>query len=415
MPQTLRITALAAVLAACGALLLSACGDIIWGDDPDSGSRSAKRRVYVNDRAVNDSLRADLVGRGVKFVLQPNRAYELTLDSTTRTTDKLDLYYYLDNQPRFYKTLTTASGSNMESFSFASDRATAQFFLAQLNAVDGAKAVSGLKHVTLANANTLSADTLQLRVLFIRSLRTLPDSATKAAFAKALFTEMGKIYAQCGIVLQGSIDIVEGGGARMVFPFSNKYVSLPGNRVGNHAHLYIVDSISIDDPKSGLAGEVLGFAPREVVDIDNHPESRVVLSARILQGQSLTLGARSLAITATHELGHFFGLRHTVSTLHDFLQDDDYSNREDGFGDTRFCDLDIAVAKRSAAAARPIPNERGATQYCLRILAENSCDALNGCDIDNLMHPVDCQNRNQTKLTPQQITFLKTNLASYRH
>lgn len=412
MSPTLRITAFASLLAVCSAFL-SACGDITWGDDPAAVSRSAKRRVYVNDRAANDSLRADLVNRGVKFVLQPNRAYELTLDSTARTTDKLDLYYYLDNEPKFYKTLTAASGSNMESFSFASDRPTAQFFLAQLNAVDGANAVSGLKRVSLANANSLSADTLQLRLFFIRRLRTLPDSSAKAAFAKALFTEMGKIYAPFGIVLQGSIDIVEGGGAPLAFPFGNKYVPLPGNRVGNHAHLYLVDSISISDPKSGLAGEVLGFAPREVVDIDNHPESRVVLSARILQGETLAAGAHALAITATHELGHFFGLRHTVSTLHDFLQDDDFSNSEDGFSDTRFCDLDIAVAKRSAAVEFPA-HERGATQYCLRI-ADNSCDTFSGCDVDNLMHPVDCQNRNQTKLTPQQIAFLKTNLASYRH
>jgi hypothetical protein len=414
MLPIIRIRAIAAVLAVGGALLLSACGDITWGDDPSPISRSAKRRVYVNDRSANDSLRADLVNRGVKFVLQPNRAYEFTLDSTTRTTDKLDLYHYLDDDAEFYKTVTAASGANMESFSFASDRSTAQFFLAKLRAADGVNTVSGLKRISLANATSLSSDTLKLRVLFIRTLRTLPDSAAKAAFANALFAEMGKIYSPFGIVLQGSIDIVEGGGARIAFPFSNKYVSLPGNRVDNHAHLYLVDSISIADPKSGLSGEVLGFAPREVVDIDNHPESRVVLSARILQGQTLTLGARSLAITATHELGHFFGLRHTVSTLHDFLQDDDFSNREDGFGDTRFCDLDIAVAKRAAAAAPSVSHERGATQYCLRI-ADNSCDAFNGCDVDNLMHPVDCRSRTQTKLTSQQITFLKTNLASYKH
>jgi hypothetical protein len=414
MLPTFRFTAIAAVLAAVGALLLSACGDIIWGDPTPPTARSAKRRVYVNDRAANDSLRSDLVNRGVKFVLQPNRAYEFTLDSTTRNTDKLDLFYYIDSKPSLYKTLTPATGAGQEVFSFASDLPTAQFFVAQLNTANGSKALSGLNRISLANATNLSADTLQLRVLFIRKLRTLPDSAAKAAFAKALFTEMGKIYAPFGIVLQGSIDIVEGGGASLSFPFSNKYVALPGNRATNHAHLYIVDSISIADPKSGLAGEVLGFAPREVVDIDEHAESRVILSARILQGQPMALGARSLAITATHELGHFFGLRHTVSTLHDFLQDDDYSNTEDGFSDTRFCNLDIAIAKRAAAAAQSVDHERGATQYCLRI-ADNSCSTLNGCDIDNLMHPVDCNNSNQTKLTPQQISFLKTNLASYKH
>ncbi len=398
-----------ALYGALAALLLAACGTFTLDDN--NTSRSIKRRVYVNDKAADDSLMSDLVRKGVKFVLQPGRAYDFSVDSTSRNKDVLKLYYFQNNVPSLYKTLTSASDGTREIFSFSSDQPTAQFFMVQLTAPEGVQAIPSLPHVSLANASTLTADTLQVRLIFIRKLRTLPDAAAKTAFANTLFQDMAAIYAPFGIVLQGSIDIVEPSAPALAFPFSNTYVALPGNRIPNHAHLYIVDSISIGDPKSGLAGEVLGFAPREVVDIDNHPESRVILSARILQGPSPANGALSLAITATHELGHFFGLRHTVSTLHDFLQDDDFSNTEDGFTDTRFCNLDIATAKRSATPAWL--DELG-TKYCLRI-ADNSCSRSNNCELQNLMHPVDCGTGDQTRLSPQQITFLKTNLASYKH
>jgi hypothetical protein len=401
---------LAGILAS--GLLLCACGTFTLDDPANPGE--ASRRIYVNDQAANDSLTPDLVKTGIKFVLQPGRNYELTLESTPRSSDMLSIYYFNDGSPHLFKSLSAASDGTQEVFSFQSDQSAAQFFMAQLEPPEGNGAIPSLHRVTLASARIVSADTVHVRLLFIRRLRALPDSAAKLAFAARLFQEMARIYSPFGIVLIGSADIVEPAADAMVFPFSNNFVALPGKRVLNNAHLYMVDSISIGSAGSGLVGEVLGFAPREVVDLDSHRESRVILSSRVLRGLPAATAAASLAVTATHELGHFFGLRHTVSTRHDFLQDNDFSNKEDGFTDTRFCELDIALAKTGAAAAAEAWMEATRSPYCLRVADDNSCSNPS-CELQNLMYPVDCPSASQTHLSLQQSAFLKKNLATYRH
>jgi len=400
-PTGLLTRILAVAVPAASLALLAACGNFTLDDPP--ASSNVERRVYVNDKSANDSLPRDFLRQGIKFVLQPGRTYELSVDNTSRTADKLKLFYFDGGVSRNWQTLGAATDGTHEVFSFKTDQTTAQFFMARLVAPEGVSAASLLPHISLATAAGVASDTLHVRLMFIRKLRNLPDSASKAALASKVFVEMAKIYGPIGITLVGTYEIVEPLGAALTFPFSNTFVPLPGNRTRNNAHLYLVDSISIGDPNSGLVGEVLGFAPREVVDLDNHRESRVLLSGRIGD-------ARSIAITASHELGHFFGLRHTVSTLHDILQDDDRSNDEDGFDDTRFCNLDIALAK-SAPVSWTHPTT---SPYCLR-MADNSCSRTSGCDLKNLMHPVDCGTGDQITLSAQQTAFLKKNIGSYKH
>jgi hypothetical protein len=388
------------LLTALASLAFYACGTVFFSDD-NNGGPSGERRVYVNDKAPCDSLPRALVEQGVKLVLQPGKGYSFTIN-TTRTGDQLQMYYYKNSVARVFKLLDPAPASlgSRETFTLASDRDSAEFFLAQLLAPDGSKAIPALTHVALITPNQNESDTLNLRLMFIHKLTGLPDNQSKQAFADSFFSQMSSIYKHYGIVIKGSYDIVEPQAEAVRFEFSRDYVSLPGTRLPNHVHLYLVEEITVPaNQVNGPAGTVLGFSPREVVNIDFHKESRVILSN--------VSTIPHLAITAVHEMGHFFGLRHTVSTVHDIGQDKDDSNIEDGFTDTRFCDI-LPVSKRSAAPLDgPVESP-----YCLRI-AVDECSS--SCELTNLMHPVECPGADQIQLSAQQIDFLKTNIGLYQH
>lgn len=400
-------TALASALLAFGS-----CSPLMVEEEPFTD-----RRLYVNDRAPNDSLRAQaLRNGGVRFVLQPGKPYQLTI-ATERTSDVLDVYSLQGGQKAFKKIPAIHDGAK-QVFVLTSPFTSAVFFRARLLQGGSVPLTAGdIDTVSLESRGEALLDTLQVKLFFVQSLRNLPTTSAKTAFAAALFNRMNDALRPFGIAVSGVSESVNPNLGPLTFPFSNLFVPIGGKREPNHASLYLVDSISVPGDGNGPQGLVLGFAPREVKDLSEDPESRVILANRAT--------ASELALTAVHELGHFFGLRHTVSTWHDMLQDDDFSNVEDGFTDTRFCRIDQAVPGKIAAPAGEdgapsggpaMPGRDRAGGYCLRVApraaSDNSC-SVPTCDLDNLMHPVDC-GFSQLELSPQQVEFLKRNMTLYR-
>ena len=260
---------------------------------------------------------------------------------------------------------------------------------------------ASLTHVALASLGTGQADSLHVRLIFVQSLRGLPDSASKAAFAQSFFQEMSAVFQVYGIGVSGSYQIVKPSSPPLGFPFDGIYTSLPGDRIAGNVHVYLVDSIVVTGNGVEPGGEILGFAPREAFDLDKDDESRVVLSRK---GGT----ASDLAITTTHELGHFFGLRHTTASTLDMSSDQDNSNFDDGFASTTLCpeieQAALAQPKISASA----PSVRF-TRYCLRVAVDH-CPVT--CDLSNLMFAYDCKNtlNRQDILTTEQIAFLRKNM-----
>ncbi len=393
---------------------LLSCRAITGTDTPSAINGYSDRRLYVNDAAKNDSLKHSIIDYGIRLVLQPNITYNLSLIGSKQNSDQLTLYTLDNGGTEEYVKPSPVTDGTKQFFEFTSHQSAAQFFVAKVTPQNRSLLLNDLTKVTLTALPAVNKDTLFIDLLFINQLTGLTSNAQKQIYAEQFFKTLNGIYSQFvtptlpSLYIQGDIDIVQPTSKPFVYAFStNEYIPLPGTRRAKHVHIYIVDNISY---AGNTGGAILGFTGREAFDIDTHRESRIILSN---QGGDVY----RLAATAAHEMGHFFGLRHTVATNLDLGQEDDDSNLDDGFTDTKLCALDIAIAsaKISAQSKASITTKNSPPKignYCLR-RAGNDCNAL--CDLGNLMHAYECQSLVQKELSKQQILFLRTNISLYSH
>ncbi len=212
--------------------------------------------------------------------------------------------------------------------------------------------------------------------------------------------------------------IVTPDSAAAVLNFGPTFVPLPGTRVANAANLYLVDNITFTGAPSGES--VLGFSPREVVDMSTDEDSRVILSAQgaIASGgtSSITSGIPSLATTTAHELGHFFGLRHPTATTVDLENDNDGSNQDDGFASTPVC----TELTKPAAGENIVTAAYNKRAYCLYMASATICPPTTPVNCNtlatNLMFAYSYPScsispKSQRVLTSEQQVFFRRNLA----
>lgn len=406
MNHARKITASIPALGALGAAaLLSACGDLV---DMGGGRDVNPRRLYVNDAARNDSLPPGIVSEGVLFVLQPGKPYELRL-KTSSPGDVLDFRERAASGafPEYQKLSGTVRDGYV-AYSLEPTKETAEYYYAFLLRADGSGAPGTPPDsaVRLVPVDAAPAESLAVRLLMVRELTSpttagFMDAAEKADYARAFHTELRNIYAEYGIAVDTSTLIVEPTVAPLAVSLDTADIAIPGTRRENAVNIYLVDALSSETTE----GLILGFAPRESIDLHTDTESRVLINVR---GGSAT----EMAVTAAHEMGHFFGLRHTSATERDRGYDRDESNRDDGFPLTPFCSILRKEAAGGAGSRVVTARARDGRAFCLRVAGvSNTCDCP---DAGNLMYPYGCNSANQKALSADQRTFLRVNMGLYR-
>jgi hypothetical protein len=385
-------------------LFLSGCS-ALPDMSPEPGTYvnfSAGRRLYVNDSAANDSLSAGFARNGVYFVMQPGKNYSVRFaDTTLLAGDRLDFYSITGGSSSKVGTLDPAASQNgVKVFNLpASARSSWSYFFAKLQPIDSiAGAAKRIKRVRLLpSASQAEAHTLKVHLFLVGTFQRVSETG-KAAFASALLGKLKSLLQRYDITVDTSSEVVQPELGRVSVAFSSTFTNLPGNRVANAVNIYMVDSISAANLSPGKF--VLGFSPREVVDLSQDPTSRVVLAAR---ADSMTL-----ASTAAHEMGHFFGLRHPSATSADLQTDNDQGNRDDGLHSTGFCQ-DMALTKMAAFYRTEAETSDG-KGYCLRISASNCPSSCSG-DLRNLMFAYACSGVVQDSLTSEQQAIERQNMA----
>ncbi len=372
------------------AVFLSGCGAI--DSEPDANDPSlSRRRLFVNDPAQNDSLSKGLVGSGLNFILQPGLRYRFQAGALSNG-EKLDLYRYENGHLQWVEKLSAQTDSKGPFFDLASTRPLSDFFMGKLlSATSQAHSEPGFR-VFLVPVDSSESNALSIHLFMAGKIFGLPTASAKAIFADSLFSQMKLFFSAWNISLSYSYEILDGNGAPVVVEFGNSMPPLPGTRIPGKVHLYLVDSIFI---KNAGAGTILGFAPREAYDLDRSLSSRVILNSR---AGSISL----MATTVTHELGHFFGLRHTVASDLDLAYENDWSNKDDGFPSTGFCARPILNSETSLSSPISLPSQT----FCLY---RAGLDCSQSCDPGNLMFPFDCSRNfiDQTKLQKDQQSFLR--------
>lgn len=431
-----------------GIVLLAACSeesdpDVVLYPDGDG-----RFMLYPNEGLTSDSVDANLV-HGVLMRVHPKANYELSFEvDSTADEPQLQLFRLWQNERTGdskyglsqVRVLEPKIVGNHYVFSFNCEENGVSLWMTSLAV--GSDFYSGhTRHTKLVGEGGFS-DHLALNLIQVGDYDALAVGVLLDSLASEILQTFRRYYKSVNIDTIYIRYAHEHPTVGKNYPADEPWVAgrssddiyltelggWPEKALNNALDLVLVHRIAKDGVTgiSGLFSANLGGGEGSTVVIATH------------FGESYFEKANSssdIAMTAVHEAGHFFGLRHTTATESDLMGTEDYSVYEDGFEDTPNCaGSGVVNAKIFGDASTDIvpatgeflPSRRMNTPlrgknlpsrglYRVQFTADGFGRAETKCpDVDNIMYPI-VENVTEWKLSAQQLAFLRKNLMLIPH
>ena len=424
-----------------GVCLLTACSELVDVDNdptlPPDASRPIVHKIYPNDMAKNDSVAFNLA-RGVMLVVHPNASYQLSFDvDSTMPSPELQLFHTFPINGESgrvgytkVRSLQPKIVGNRYVYSFVCEENKMSIWFTSLG-VDGQYFPGRVKNISFTGTGSYS-DSLTINLIAVGAIEKTLDGKNVEELASEMLRSFRKKY--FGI----TIDTIHVRYAHEHPTLGNRY---PQNKpwvAGVNSEDFFVSELT-GWPEDGLRNalsivlvhsigenDIMGFSRLFSGILGAGKEGSVVIGENVRKssGEMEHLSSKNIVMTAVHETGHFFGLRHTSATRRDLNQvvllDDgstfsvgDMSNVEDGLTDTPFCKYVLESGLYRQAEEQDVV--RGDIYYLKRpnYLAKS---AIYSCpDLENIMFPVTVEDDLDVSFTKQQMELVRSSLTIIPH